>query len=262
MHHTHEEIREAFLKLLKKGPPNNYGLLPKCLAKDIVGAGGTCELDSSRSPILTPTDQDTLQDVFWELFHDGVITLGYPQQKPEFPYFHVSPFGKRVLENPNTYFFHDLTSYEKTIRTAVPDINETTLLYLKEAMQAYRSDCFLSATVMLGVAAEHTFDLLMDVIDATPPHDQTFAKVKRETKLFRRMNTFNRIISGQSLPPEVKEDLDIRFAGILSVIRESRNESGHPTGKTIDREATYGLLCLFPSFCKKMYQLRRHFSGK
>ncbi|MFL6597469.1 MAG: hypothetical protein ACJ8KF_05835, partial [Chthoniobacterales bacterium] len=32
-------------------------------------------------------------------------------------------------------------------------------------------------------------------------------------------------------------------------------QSGHPSGKIIDREQAYILLQLFPRYCKKMYQL-------
>lgn len=61
------------------------------------------------------------------------------------------------------------------------------------------------------------------------------------------------------LPPEIKEDLDTHFAGILSVIRSYRNESGHPTGKIMDREQTFVLLQLFIPYCKKQYQLMQFF---
>ena len=53
----------------------------------------------------------------------------------------------------------------------------------------------------------------------------------------------------------MKEDLDTNFSGILSIIRNFRNQSGHPSGKIIDREQAYILLQLFPPYCKKMYQL-------
>ena len=42
--------------------------------------------------------------------------------------------------------------------------------YLQEAMQAFRTGCILSATVMRGVATEHTFLLLMKTIENSPAH--------------------------------------------------------------------------------------------
>ena len=57
------------------------------------------------------------------------------------------------------------------------------------------------------------------------------------------------------LSHEIKEDLDIDFAGVLSVIRTFRNESGHPSGNILGREQTYVLLQMFVPYCKKIYQL-------
>jgi hypothetical protein len=59
----------------------------------------------------------------------------------------------------------------------------------------------------------------------------------------------------KSIPAEIREDLDTHFAGILSVIRTFRNQSGHPTGKIIDREQTFVLLQLVIPYSKKLYQL-------
>lgn len=38
-------------------------------------------------------------------------------------------------------------------------------IYLQEAMQAFKAGCLLSATVMLGVAAEHTFLLTLEAAE-------------------------------------------------------------------------------------------------
>ena len=70
-----------------------------------------------------------------------------------------------MLDNQNPYFFHDLETYTKLIRTNVPTINDITLLYLQEAMQSFKSGCMLAATVMLGVASEHSFLLLLEAAE-------------------------------------------------------------------------------------------------
>ncbi len=63
------------------------------------------------------------------------------------------------------------------------------------------------------------------------------------------------------MPSAVKEDLDTNFMGITSVIRNFRNDSGHPTGRIIGREQCYALLQLFVPYCKKMYELIDVFEG-
>jgi hypothetical protein len=153
-------------------------------------------------------------------------------------------------------------SVEKAIRAAVPTIDGATLVYLKEAMQAFRSGCILSATVMLGVATEHTFLLLLEKIDLNPTHAQTYKPVSRERGTLNKANKFKQILDRHvsTLTPEIREDLDTHFASILSIIRTFRNQAGHPTGTIIDREQAYVLLQLFIPYCKKMYQLMAHYA--
>lgn len=173
----------------------------------------------------------------------------------------MTQLGRHIAESQSAYFFHDVSSYERVIRSEVPSVNEVTLLYLKEAMQAFRSGCILSSTVMLGVATEHTFILLLEVIENNAAHAKTYLSVFQERTILQKLNKFRNVLeqNPKGLPSEIKEDLDTHFAGILSVIRTFRNQSGHPTGKIMDREQTFVLLQLFIPYCKKLYQLMDFF---
>ena len=128
-------------------------------------------------------------------------------------------------------------------------------------MQAFRSGCMLSATVMLGVAVEHTFMLLLEVLEGNVKYKTSFASVFTERTLLQKFNKFRNLLDpmAKGLPVEIREDLDTHFAGILSVIRTFRNQSGHPTGKIIDREQTFVLLQLVIPYCRKQYQLMEYF---
>jgi hypothetical protein len=195
---------------------------------------------------------------FGGLFREGIITLGLNDNNREFPFFRVSSFGQHLLADGTAYFFYDVTSYTKVITDAVPNINKVTLVYLQEAMQAFKAGCLLSASVMLGVAAEHTFVLLVDDANAHSYWKTVFGKVSEQRTILQKINKFKNVLDQRldDLSPDVKEDLDTHFAGILAVVRNFRNESGHPTGRIISREQLYVLLHLFVSYCKKMYQLR------
>ncbi len=128
-------------------------------------------------------------------------------------------------------------------------------------MQAFRTGCILSSSVMLGVATEHTLLLLLERIEGNPIHKSTFKSVYSQKTILQKANKFKNILDQQSksLPRKVKEDLDTNFAGVLSIIRNFRNQSGHPTGKVIDREQAFVLLQLFIPYCKKLYMLISHF---
>jgi len=273
MSHSYEEIRSVVIDILagrEKGSyePNQYANLLHCVGdvferRDPPQPGRTRMISMSGSnPNLDAADREIFLEVFWDLFRQGIITLGSDDANREFPFFRVSSHGERILANQESYFFHDVSTYEQLICNEIPKIDAVTLIYLKESMQAFRVGCVLSSTVMLGVSTEHTFNLLMETIDSNPTHKPTYQSVNDQWGILRRVNTFKTILDGQmgSLPRGIKEDLDTHFAGILSVIRNFRNQSGHPSGHIIDREQCYVLLQLFIPYGKKMYQLMDHFS--
>ncbi|MEX1231422.1 MAG: hypothetical protein WEB58_14340 [Planctomycetaceae bacterium] len=269
MTHSYEELRDAALDVLAgrektNYPPSQYEHLISGVAEVFIRRGDAQEPTGGRTfsdPKLPPPEREIFLEVFWDLFRQGIITLGLNDSNREFPWFHVSSFGRRILEGHDSYFFHDVSTYKKLINDQIPNLDQTTLLYLQEAMQAFKAGCLLSSSVMLGVATEHTFLLLMEAINNNPVHLSTFATVNSERTILRKVNKFKNILDQQlsALTREIKEDLDTNFMGILSMIRNFRNESGHPSGKIIDREQGYVLLQLFIPYCKKMYQLMDHY---
>lgn len=268
MNHSYEEIRDVILDLLsgrEKGAYelNQYDNLAIGVAEVFHRRENEKQTDRHYRPQLDVQEKELTRDIFWDLFRQGIITLGYNDRNQEYPFFRISHYGKKILASQETYFFYDVSSYEQAIKKEVPKINDTTLIYLKEAMQAFRVGCLLSSSVMLGVATEHTFLLLMEIIDLNLKHKPIATAVNKEKTILRKINKFKNKLDQQvkELAPEVKEDLDVHFAGILSIIRNYRNQSGHPTGKIIDREQMYVLLHLFISYCKKMHQLMDHYSA-
>lgn len=263
MPHTYEELRAATLDILAgrekvSREPSQYEQLSIGLGELFARREGrTPQSNLGAAEALDAQDKESLLELFWDLFRQGIITLGLDNENREFPFFRLTQYAKQAAAGGNTYFFHDVISYERAIRREVPEIDETTITYLKEAMQAFRSGCLLSATVMLGVAAEHTFMLLLERIYANPNHQATFAKVFNERTLLQKFNKFRNLLepSIKNLPAEVREDLDIHLSGILSVLRTFRNEAGHPTGRTQEREQTFVLLQLVIPYLKKQYQL-------
>ena len=261
MPHSYEEIQRVTVELLREPGSTRitqYLGLKSAVADAFVKMEETVTVSSNRE------DEELFREIFWDLFRQGVITLGSNESNPEFPFFKISSFGRRLLENPGVYFFHDVSSYERVITESIPDVDELTLLYLKEAMQAFRSGCILSSSVMLGVATEHTFLKLLEEIENNPHYNSTYRNVFTEKTILRKFNKFRRILEQEQedIPQSIKEDLETNLAGILSIIRNFRNDSGHPTGNIISREQCYILLNLFIPYCKKVYKLIEHFQSE
>ena len=272
VNHSFEEIRAACLDLLSGRERGAYDLtqyqnlligVAQVFERREGGQGGRAyQGGGTFGPSLSAEDRELFLEVFWTLFREGIITLGLNDSNREFPFFRITQFGSRMIAQGQSYFFHDVSSYERLVRTEVPTIDDTTVLYLKEAMQSFRVGCVLASTVMLGVATEHTFLMLLETIEQSSLHSALFANVATERTILHKVNKFKNILDqqGRSLPADVREDIDTHFAGILSIIRTFRNQSGHPTGRIPDREQAYVLLQLFIPYCKKMYQLKTYYS--
>jgi hypothetical protein len=183
MSHSYEEIRSATFDVLAGRVTTSFGADEYNHLKIGVGKALRCRDGQPEPPpgpypadsALDRADADLFLEVFWDLFRDGVITLGLNDVRKEFPYFRVTARGNTLLGGNGEYFLHDVSGFEKQIKAEIPDIDPTTLLYLKEALQAFRSGCILASTVMLGVATEHTFLLLLETIDQNPTHSATFS---------------------------------------------------------------------------------------
>jgi hypothetical protein len=259
MDHSYEELRDVALDILAGRERGSFGSDQYQHLK--IGIAEVLESRSRNQRVfnakLSSHDSELFLELFWDLFRQGIITLGLNDDNREFPFFRVSSFGKKLIEGQNPYFFHDVSSYEKVILSSVPQADTITLIYLKEAMQAFMSGCLLSCSVMLGVATEHSFLKLLDAIEANATYNSLFKNAFSQKTILQKLNKFKNVLDQNLsiLSSDAKEDLDTNFSGIISMIRTFRNESGHPSGRIISREQCYILLQLFIPCCKKIYQL-------
>lgn len=132
--------------------------------------------------------------------------------------------------------------------------------YLFEACETGDKGNLLSATVMLGAAAEM---LLLDLCNAyhkylvgTETQDvyETFERkvIKarcahdRLTEFMKRANSHAAYFQNLGF-----EDIDLNF-GFFDIIRQTRNDSGHPTGNSITIEQFKMLLVNYQHFLPKI----------
>jgi hypothetical protein len=272
--HPYEEIRKAAVDILaRRWKPNvpdgfktpiQYNQLKEAVGNLLnfneVRYG---HLPSYQSNI-SDEDSDAFLEVFWDLFRQGVITLGINNNNKEFPFFRVSSFGKKIIENEDLYFFHDVLSYMTLIHEQIPNIDDITLMYLKEATRSFYSDCYLSSSVMLGVASEHTFLKILETADNSK-NCSLAQKAIREKNISEKFKIFKNKLDQEigdgiiNLDKEISENLDCNLEGIMNNVRRIRNDSGHPTGKEVSREQCYVNLNLFIPYCKTAYQLMYYF---
>lgn len=269
MIHTYEEIRSAAFEVLAGDtsdcPFDDYHQLK-------IEVGKLLDLHDNALPkppgaypadsALNDDDADLFRQVFWDMFRQGIITLGMSEGlNNNFPFFLLTGFGKKAVAEGDTYFISDYTGFEQRIRNDIPEIDDVTLIYLKESFQAFRSGCLISSAVTLGVAAERLFNLLLDQLHSDPVYKQKFKKVFSARGILSRIKIFKKICQNyrKSFDYEINERFDTEFLGVQQMIRIYRNESGHPTGSIISREQAFVNLQLFIPFGKIIHRLMDFF---
>ena len=268
MAHSYEEIRDASFQVLSKitSPTSlrQYNDLKIEVGKVLDEFDGRSQRPPSTYPAETALgkeDSEILREVFWDLFRQGIVILGIDETNKSFPFFKVTSWGERAVRENDTYFITDTTKFEQRLKNEIPNIDDITILYLRESFQAFRVRCTISSAVMLGVAAEHIFQLLLDQLESNPQQKTKFRNVFKERSILKKINRFKAIITSEqaSFTQEVRESFDTQFLGIQSLIRIYRNESGHPTGKVIDREQAFVNLRLFIPFGKMVHYFMSHY---
>jgi hypothetical protein len=203
---------------------------------------------------------DKITAVLWELIIEGVYTPGLGMQQPNLPFLRVTEYGQKCFE-AGDLTAHDADDYLRRLKTACPSIDETTLLYVGEALDTFRVGKHLAATVMIGVAAENMLFRLVDGVAAALSTPEQKTKFERETKKGRSSKAQHDEVlktlraPGPPIPEELAYLLTQHIDGIYDLIRRTRNEAGHPTGKRLGRDETHALLLLFPTYCKTVHDL-------
>jgi hypothetical protein len=117
---------------------------------------------------------------------------------------------------------------------------------------------------MLGVAAERAFLVMAETYSASsmagaPAMAKELATPRRN--YFTLWTEFRKRIESvrQELPNGLADALTLD--AIADLIRLTRNEAGHPTGRQIDEDTARVHLTVAPVYLRKMQQLAAHFAG-
>lgn len=97
MVYSYEEIRKAVIDILAGREKvsyvsTQYGNLQREVAGVLeIRETGKC----SPNQVMSYEERDIFLEVFWDLFRQGIITLGSNDTNREFPFFRVSAHGKK-----------------------------------------------------------------------------------------------------------------------------------------------------------------------
>ena len=203
-------------------------------------------------------------EALWSLVADGLMyldTAGQGSGTDNWQW-RLSADGRRIAEG-GTWEPRDPDGYLERVGREIPDLDELVELYLTEALQSFNARCYLATSVMLGVAAERAF-LVMATAFAASTVSGAPAMAKEldrpRSNYFALWTEFRKRIEPArgSLPDGLADPLTLD--AIADLIRLTRNEVGHPTGRKIDEDTARVHLTIAPMYLRKMQSLTDFFT--
>ncbi|MGN7760472.1 hypothetical protein [Paenibacillus sp. 22594] len=268
---TINELRSLVLEALKSVDSTNYLNVCNSVAGLLIQKGIVTDPNQNGRVFYTnvdyalnPLDEDNVREIIWNLIVEGVLTIGINPSNANWPWLKVTEYGKVMLQSSEP-IPHDPSGYLARLTTEVPDINTVILTYITESLRTYNINCLLSATIALGCASEKALLLLIEAYTNYISTDETRKKFIQATQgkmIKRQFEEFNKrfeTVKG-TLPGDIEDGSAITLIGVFEMIRNNRNDAGHPTGKMVDKNIIYSGLQVFIPYCKKVYQLISYFN--
>ena len=246
--HSYEEIRDIVIKILQNARSNGANNIDKLLdmtAHLLYKQDGATQARSSFShgsfAQLHPDDSQLVVEIVWDLFRQGIVTLGLDASNPGWPWLRLSRFGEIALRQHSSRF-HDTAGFVKLLHAEVTDISPKSVVYFEEAVAAFYSDCLLSTCVMLGAAAEIEFLRLLDAAKNSDTYGRYFSRIGDglfiRTKISRFQEAIKPLLS--FLPMSATNDLELNLNTGQSIIAAARNE----LGPTVRRQSAIAGPCV------------------
>jgi hypothetical protein len=110
MPHSYEELRAAALDILTERervayPPNQYEHLSLGVGEVFARREGRIQHGHHGATYpLDAQDRETLLELFWDLFRQGIITLGLNDNNREFPFLRLTQAGRRMAGGADAYW--------------------------------------------------------------------------------------------------------------------------------------------------------------
>lgn len=203
-------------------------------------------------------------EALWGLVGEGLVYLDTAGQGSGTDNWEwcLSADGKRIAQG-GAWEPRDPDGYMQRIRREIPELDELVELYLTEALRSFNGRCYLATSVILGVAAERAFLVMVASYAASgvmgaPAMAKELARPR--INYFALWTEFRKRIEPvrQALPDGLADALTLD--AIADLIRLTRNEVGHPTGRQIDEDTARVHLTIAPMYLRKMQQLTAHFA--
>jgi len=206
---------------------------------------------------------DLVTQTLWSLLGRGFVYIDISQSAPENWEWRLTNAGTSAARdeqfNPD-----DPERYLLRLQSNVPDITPLVLMYASESVRCYTNESYLASAVMLGVASEAAFlEVAQASVSWLQGAGEKLGKLLSNPReiYVKKFKEFRKRVEPRKgeLPPELADGMSLTFDSVLDLLRMSRNEAGHPTGKSVSREDQYISLQMFGRYLQKLYDLGSFF---
>jgi hypothetical protein len=203
-----------------------------------------------------------LREVLWQLLTEGVLAPGSDRSNLELPFFHVTEFGRAVLDStgPNAF---DPEGYLDFVRGRVAGADATVLAYLAESLHTLRRGTLVASAVMLGIAAERVFLLLSDSLHvalSSAKEGKDFGALLERYPMKPKLDWVRAKIDVLQVARTAgfPENAGIMVVAMYDLIRQQRNELGHPRENppVLTRDDVLGNLQVFVRYYETAEMVR------
>lgn len=203
-------------------------------------------------------DELLVQQAFWDLVGNGLAMPGSRVgQGADLPHICVTDYGIQCV-NEGRRLPIDSEGFIEEMN--LDDVDDIIKLYIEEAVSSFSARNYLAAVVMAGGAMEKAilvltegYEAKVNVTDKAEYQTKVLAKEKIKTRFDQFLKFLEDKGIKSSLSRSDQETLDSLFPAIVNLIRITRNDVGHPTGKTVERDEAEAHIYLLKTALRFIY---------
>jgi hypothetical protein len=248
---TSAEVQSLLLRVLAAGGDTRLGRGRHYFSEAVMAAS---------PPQNRPTNRQIMEAV-WSLIGQGLAYIDYSQPAAENWNLYLTEAG-RAAASDEEVTPDDPGGYLRRLIVEIPELTPLVKSYAEEALLAYNARLYRASAVMLGVASEAA--VLEVALALAGAMTDTEAKPYLETINAHKQNFVakfevfaQKLRSKKSLLPEdLADGLDLTLNAVTDLLRVSRNDAGHPTGRGMDRDDCFIHLRMFVRYARKLYSLK------
>ena len=212
-------------------------------------------------PIDRIRDEKLFRETFWKLCGEGLVCPGYNHSNQNLPHISITDYGIKCFEE-GKILPYDPEGFLNSLYANVKNIDDVIKMYFEEAVKCFIGRNYLSAVVMVGGAIEKTVIVLTEeiykLIDIAEQPDYQ-KKILDQWKIKIKFDNLLKFLSEKGYKHKLgrtsQEKLDSTLPAIVNIVRITRNETGHPTGREVYREEAEGEILLAKEGVIFMYKL-------